>query len=75
MEVKYKRLFEAGKLGSTVWSPLASGILTGKYNNGIPEGSRFDKNPDLAHIFKRYFGEDKKEKTVSNLNKLGDIAK
>jgi voltage-dependent potassium channel beta subunit len=26
--------------GTTIWSPLASGVLTGKYNNGIPEGSR-----------------------------------
>ena len=55
MEVKYRRLFEQKKLGTTVWSPLASGILTGKYNNGIPEGSRFDKNQDLIGIFNRYF--------------------
>ena len=27
-------------LGTTIWSPLASGLLTGKYNNGIPEGTR-----------------------------------
>ena len=27
-------------MGTTIWSPLASGLLTGKYNNGIPEGSR-----------------------------------
>jgi aryl-alcohol dehydrogenase-like predicted oxidoreductase len=26
--------------GTTTWSPLASGLLTGKYNNGIPQGSR-----------------------------------
>ena len=55
MEVKYRRLFEKGQLGTTVWSPLASGILTGKYNNGIPEGSRFDKNQDLIGILNRYF--------------------
>ena len=28
-------------MGTTIWSPLASGLLSGKYNNGIPEGSRF----------------------------------
>jgi aryl-alcohol dehydrogenase-like predicted oxidoreductase len=28
-------------MGTTIWSPLASGLLTGKYNNGIPEESRF----------------------------------
>ena len=31
-------------LGTTIWSPLASGILTGKYNNGIPKGSRLDQH-------------------------------
>jgi aryl-alcohol dehydrogenase-like predicted oxidoreductase len=29
---------------------LGSGVLTGKYNNGIPEDSRFSKNPDLKRI-------------------------
>jgi voltage-dependent potassium channel beta subunit len=29
-------------LGTTVWSPLASGLLTGKYNDGVPEGSRLN---------------------------------
>lgn len=41
MEVDFAKHFKNGKLGTTVWSPLASGILTGKYNNGVPEGSRF----------------------------------
>ena len=31
-------------LGTTIWSPLASGLLTGKYNNGIPDGSRASMN-------------------------------
>lgn len=75
MEVKYRRLFQQGKLGTTVWSPLASGILTGKYNDGIPEGSRFDKNQDLIGIFNRYFTGEKKEKTLSSLNKFSDLAK
>lgn len=39
-EVEYKRLYETVGLGTTIWSPLASGILTGKYNDGIPEDSR-----------------------------------
>ena len=70
MEVKYRRLFQDKKLGTTVWSPLASGVLTGKYNNGIPEGSRFDKNQDLIGILNRYFSEDKKEATVATLNQF-----
>ena len=55
MEQDYRNLFEKKLLGTTVWSPLASGILTGKYNEGIPEGSRFDNNPDLKGIFNMYF--------------------
>jgi len=49
--------------------------LTGKYNNGIPEGARFDKNSDLIGIFNRYLGEDKKEKTIASLNKFQELAK
>jgi voltage-dependent potassium channel beta subunit len=40
VEVEYGRLYDAIGLGTTVWSPLASGILTGKYNDGIPDGTR-----------------------------------
>jgi len=40
VEVDYARLYREIGLGTTIWSPLASGLLTGKYNNGIPEGTR-----------------------------------
>jgi voltage-dependent potassium channel beta subunit len=40
VEKEYKRLYEDIGLGTTIWSPLASGLLTGKYLNGVPEGSR-----------------------------------
>ncbi|MCF8167715.1 MAG: aldo/keto reductase [Rhodoferax sp.] len=40
VEVEYARLYEDLGLGLTTWSPLASGLLTGKYRNGVPEGSR-----------------------------------
>lgn len=39
-EREYARLFADYHYGSTTWSPLASGLLTGKYNNGIPKDSR-----------------------------------
>lgn len=39
-EEEYAPTFEEYGMGTTVWSPLASGILTGKYADGIPEGSR-----------------------------------
>ncbi|BBB46990.1 potassium channel beta subunit family protein [Pelolinea submarina] len=40
LEVEYTRLFSDYGYGMTTWSPLASGLLTGKYNKGIPDGSR-----------------------------------
>jgi len=40
MEVDYYTIFRNLGMGTTIWSPLASGLLTGKYNDGIPEGSR-----------------------------------
>jgi len=40
MEVDYYTIFKNIGMGTTIWSPLASGLLSGKYNDGIPEGSR-----------------------------------
>ena len=40
VEKEYSRLYDDMGLGLTTWSPLASGLLTGKYRNGVPEGSR-----------------------------------
>jgi len=40
VEQDYARLYEDTGLGLTTWSPLASGLLTGKYRSGVPEGSR-----------------------------------
>lgn len=40
VEREYASLYRDFGMGTTVWSPLASGLLTGKYNDGIPEGSR-----------------------------------
>jgi aryl-alcohol dehydrogenase-like predicted oxidoreductase len=42
VEQEYADLYDDVGLGLTIWSPLASGLLTGKYLDGIPEGSRFD---------------------------------
>jgi voltage-dependent potassium channel beta subunit len=40
VEKEYARLYGDIGLGTTVWSPLASGLLTGKYNDGVPPGTR-----------------------------------
>ena len=46
-EVEYAPIFQQFGYGTTIWSPLASGLLTGKYNDGIPKGSRFDNHKDF----------------------------
>ncbi|TYJ58838.1 hypothetical protein B9479_000270 [Cryptococcus floricola] len=43
-EVEYEPLWRYERFGSTIWSPLDSGMLTGKYNNGIPQDSRYHHN-------------------------------
>ncbi|KZC43957.1 UNVERIFIED_ORG: alcohol dehydrogenase, partial [Rhodanobacter sp. FW104-R5] len=40
VEVEYAPLYEAYGMGTTIWSPLASGLLSGKYNDGVPADSR-----------------------------------
>ena len=57
-EKEYRRIFSDYKYGSTITSPLAGGILTGKYNNGnIPEGSWFSNDHnDLTEFKERFFG-------------------
>ena len=41
MENEFLMIFRTVGMGTTIWSPLAAGLLSGKYNDGIPEGSRF----------------------------------
>lgn len=79
-EKEYRRLFSEFKYGTTVWSPLAMGILSGKYNDGEMgvEGSRFGKfgeSPILKQFWMKYFGPTKKDATIAGLKKLAEIAK
>jgi aryl-alcohol dehydrogenase-like predicted oxidoreductase len=46
-EIEYGPLFKELGYGTTIWSPLDSGLLTGKYNDGIPEGSRYHTNKEM----------------------------
>ncbi len=70
MENEYTQIFKNPGMGTTIWSPLASGLLTGKYNKGIPKDSRmaiegFDWLKD------RWIMDEKIEK----VKKLGKLAK
>jgi len=46
-EIEYHDVFHRIGCGSTIWSPLDSGLLTGKYNDGIPEDSRYATNKEM----------------------------
>ena len=50
VDYDYVNLYKKYKYGLTTWSPLSSGILTGKYSNGIPEGSRMSSPANRAFI-------------------------
>mmetsp|Transcript_9259 Transcript_9259/g.12299 ORF Transcript_9259/g.12299 Transcript_9259/m.12299 type:complete len:91 (-) Transcript_9259:245-517(-) len=69
--------FSQHGLGSTIWSPLCMGLLTGKYNNGaIPEGGRFAQYPHLKVFYDSAFGsEEKAKKTSDKFNAIQDLAK
>jgi aryl-alcohol dehydrogenase-like predicted oxidoreductase len=76
-EKEYRPLFEKYQYGTTIWGPMAGGVLSGKYNDGnIPEESRFAKDPfTTTFALPIYFGPTKKEATLRILNGLADIAK
>lgn len=70
MEHEYSMIFKTVGMGTTIWSPLASGLLTGKYNDGIPEGSRFALQ-GFDWLKEKSMVEDKLEK----VRQLGTLAK
>jgi aryl-alcohol dehydrogenase-like predicted oxidoreductase len=60
VEEEFSQIYKTVGLGTTIWSPLASGILTGKYNDGVPEGTRLNLG-ELSWLAKKnlqeeYFG-------------------
>jgi voltage-dependent potassium channel beta subunit len=73
VEHEYARLYEDIGLGLTTWSPLASGLLTGKYRNGVPKGSR-GAQKDMDFLVKG-LTDDAKNSAVTRLevvaNELG----
>lgn len=72
VEKDFKRLYKEIGLGTTIWSPLASGLLTGKYNSGkIPVGSRASLE-SLPWLKEKILGSDKQ---IKKLLRLSDIAK
>jgi voltage-dependent potassium channel beta subunit len=78
VEKEYLPIYETFGLGTTTWSPLDSGILTGKYVNGIPEGSRLSATEGWGKLIANQLaspeGQAKTEKIrkfISFAEKLG----
>jgi voltage-dependent potassium channel beta subunit len=69
MEKEYLDVFRTVGMGTTIWSPLASGLLSGKYNNGIPKNSRFALQ-GFDWLKDRWVSDDKLKKVI----KLSELA-
>lgn len=70
MENEFLMIFNTVGMGTTIWSPLASGLLSGKYNNGIPGDSRFALQ-GFDWLKDKWILEDK----VKKVQKLSEVAK
>jgi len=70
VEVDFKHIYETVGLGTTIWSPLASGVLTGKYISKFPEGTRLSME-GLEWLKERSLNEDR----LNRVRKLDKVAK
>ena len=73
-EVEYRPIFEKYKMGTTSWSPLASGALTGKYLDGVPEGSRASLK-GYEWLRKHMIDSDRGQERMKKVSSYIDIAK
>ncbi len=69
VEVEYQKLYADIGLGLTTWSPLASGVLTGKYLKNIPSGSRLDLG-SMGWLKEQALTEDK----MKQVRRLTEVA-
>lgn len=72
VEKEYASLYAEFGLGTTIYSPLATGLLTGKYNDGIPEGTRASLR-GYEWLRERFVGEEANRK-IEKVRKLTSIA-
>ncbi len=70
VDAEYLEIYKNVGLGTTIWSPLAAGLLTGKYNDGIPDGSRFQIE-GFEWLRDRWLMGEK----INKVQQLGTIAK
>lgn len=69
IENEFLEVYKNVGLGTTIWSPLAAGMLSGKYNDGVPKGSRFALD-GFNWLKERWVVDDK----VKKVRKLSELA-
>ncbi len=72
VELEYAPLYSELGLGTTIWSPLASGLLTGKYNAGVPADTRMAQK-DNAWLQERLLGEEG-QRRLARVRRFTDLA-
>jgi len=72
-ENEYRRLYSEIGLGTTIWSPLASGVLTGKYNAEIPQGTRMEL-PNMQWLKESALDGEEGKKKLEKVKKLNQLA-
>jgi len=72
VEVEYRRLYTEFGIGTTIWSPLASGLLTGKYTSGLPDGTRASL-PELGWLKDKLTGAEAQQH-ISKIQELASLA-
>jgi aryl-alcohol dehydrogenase-like predicted oxidoreductase len=70
VEVEYSQIYKTVGLGTTIWSPLASGLLTGKYSGGLKDDFRLNRD-ELSWLKDRTLV----EATLKKIDKIVDLAK
>lgn len=72
VEKEYLPLYREFGLGTTIWSPLDSGLLTGKYNQGIPEGTRVSLKG--YEWLRKYFESEEARANIEKVKQLMPLA-
>jgi aryl-alcohol dehydrogenase-like predicted oxidoreductase len=72
VEQEYDHLYDVVGLGTTIWSPLASGFLSGKYNKGVPQDSRVNL-PGYEWLRERLLS-DEGQQQLAAVRELAEIA-
>ena len=72
VETEFVPLYRDYGLGTTIWSPLASGLLTGKYNDGIPEDAR--ANLEGYEWLHDHFSSEEGQRKIAKVRQLSGLA-